>query len=406
MSLNWHRIDLTTVRDPRLWELADAAAALWRRARHQAARTTGGDVGSAWVVTAAAAGRLLFQAVQAAGRDVLAGRGAMETEPLPAAAGEVGNLPAYHLQVPPALLDLPWSWLHTGVSFLRERAVLSVGPAPLGGDERIAPWQRRRRDLQLLRRAGDDPEAVLRSGLGETWSPPEILALTHDPAAPRTERELAAIADALQAAPGGRRLARLVTAPPGLPAAVLARRLGAHHGLHYTGPVASDPVPALVLAPVPGDSRPLEPVGVDPVTALLDDTARRVAEGRRTPEPGDAVGPVPADGGWELPDGRLLPEALPAGSRPPLVVSNGHCHLPRLGPRWLAAGCQVVVAPQVPVPERTAEHFAAAFYRRLGRGVCAAAACHGAVGELLRSGDVGGLGYGLLGDGCFSLLYL
>ena len=398
MPLTWHTIDLRGVDAPRLWELADAAAAAWRRAR-------AADGAARREREAAAAGRLLFQAARLTGDGVFDPRTAGDPEPLPPPAVPEQPLPGYHLVLPPSLLELPWVWLHNGMEFLVERAAVSAGPDPLGAGPVPAAWRHRRRDLRWLAAAGMDPAAALADHRRRApAAPADILALAADPHDPRTERELAALADALAVPAGGRHLARLRPAPAGLPALAVGRCLGRYHGVHYAGAAAGAAAAVTVSLPPPADSdRDAVPAGGGGVTGLPDDpdTAGGVgaaAAGRRAvprPHPG-----------WELPDGYLSPERLPPGPRPPLVTASGGGGLADLGPRWLAAGAHVVAAPQWPVPAATAARFTALFYRALAGGAVAALAWRHAVLALRAAGDPHWPAPGLLGDGAFSLLYL
>ncbi len=415
MPLVWKTIDLTgTPSPPRLWELAEEAAAAWRRLQRHALERPDDD--GAVVEGSRQVGSLLFQAVLAAAPTAFAPVADGLVEPLPREADPVAPATGYHLLLPPPLLELPWGCLHNGVHHLLERAVLSIGPRPLGGGgpNPPSPWQRRRRDLLLSRSLGSLAAAeVLERFRPEACGEPEILVLGHDQGdGELTAQELAVVQDGLAAVTAGRRLARAVPAPAAEPPSRLLRRAAGYQGLHYCGPTASEPalddpspLPASLPLATGPDEDELEPVGVDMVTALLDGLEERAAAGRlHRPA---AVSTTAAAACWLLPDGPLAPETLAAGGAvPPLVFSNGCCHLTRLGARFLEAGCDLVVAPHLPVPPEGARRFAGLFYRELARGRSAALAWHETARRLRDRGDPTWLRYGLLGDGSLSLLYL
>ncbi|MHB8078680.1 MAG: hypothetical protein ACYDIE_05455 [Candidatus Krumholzibacteriia bacterium] len=388
-----------------------------------------------------AVGQLLWQAVLAV--DPLAFSPARDCAGgLDAQVGvtEADHGYGYHLVVAPSELTLPWNWLHNGLGFLLAHHPLAAGTtgtwAALGAPTR--PWMGRHRDALLAELVqGGAPAPRRRAGAGATAA--RILFLAgHCEAAvrPLLYREAEAIDDALGAAALAPALAALWVPRQAIDPGARARPDGGWQAVHFAGPTsrppaaaAEEPWSALAQAGwADGDGNPddadaplpfeevgeLELVGVDPISALLDQVSVRAAH--RAGPAANAVAHAAPPGRpaepprWLLEDGPVHPENLGgAGGAPPFVFSNSYLSLPGLGPRFLDAGASTFVGPVAAVLSGPAREFAARFYGCLGDGWSTAAALRGAA---LACRDRYGeehpvwLSYALIGHGCLALQYL
>jgi hypothetical protein len=386
-------------------------------------------------------GQLLFQAVTrivpnafAPGREA---DGALEPQ---VGLVEADHATGFHLVLPPAQLGLPWSWLHTGLDFLLERHALSAATSRsrLAADTNAQPWMQRYRESRL--HEGVDGGRPLRETLTRLrpreCADPEILFVPghcEERIRRLIYREADAIRRALAAGPLDRPLARLRILADVVTPQLLRQRGSLYQGLHFAGPTSCAPAArelqeqawlAELLAtgttdPVPGESpeqlcgAELDVVGIDPITALLDQVAAgaegRAAAGRTQPPPATTTATLDHHS-WLLEDGPIQPENLGAeGAVPPLVFSNSYLSLPDLGPRFLAAGASAFVGPVAPLYSRPARKFAGRFYNFLADGYSVAAA-HRAAALACRdrfgAGHPVWLSYGVLGRGILALQYL
>ena len=389
---------------------------------------------------AEAAGRVLFAAVSRAvpGAFDRSRRAATLASP---AVGEPAHdaLEGFHLVVDAAWLGLPWSWLHNGLTFLLEQHPVCAGtrPATPPASRSARPWMQRQLRAGYL--VGEGGAQDLRAVRDQLQAPgarlPELLFIPghSDPQMRRLiYREAEAIADALNAGPGGRPLARLEVPVEAVTPGRLCEQNVAFQVLHFAGPTSAaarhdDTLGEywmnrlLEETSFPDDETLAEALGlegevlgVDPVTSLLDDVCashgRRVA--RATAGVPGGGRPEEAAGGpsWLLDDGPVAPETLARrGQLPPLVVSNSWCSVPELGARFVHAGASTFVGPLVPLYSRPARLYAGHLYRGLGRGWCAGAAAWQAARECRR--ELGPehpawLSYGVLGFGSLALQYL
>ncbi|MFO7608246.1 MAG: hypothetical protein R6X35_03475 [Candidatus Krumholzibacteriia bacterium] len=345
------------------------------------------------------------------------------------------GLLGYHLVVAPALLDLPWNWLHTGLGFVLEHHPLAWGTRAAGAARRrpARPWFERMQRARYL--VGDAGEAGLPATLAHLRAGvarPEVLFVAgHSEEVVRRliHREGEAVAAALADRRWGEPLAALdlpaATPTPGR----LAEQALLYQAIHYAGPVscparladagAAPWLDQLVLDAVGEPDEEFERelglegklVGVDQVTALLDS----VAEGWERPaaatlRAAGAAGPRAGGPSWLLDDGPVPPEQFGRGpGLPPLVFSNSHRALPELGARFLAAGASTFIGPVAPLYSRPARLYAGACWGALAAGWCAGAAAWRAAGDLRR--DLGPehpawLSYGVQGSGLLALQYL
>jgi hypothetical protein len=369
---------------------------------------------------------------------------------------ETDHLVGYHLIVPPELLNLPWSWLHNGVDFLLVHHPIAAATA--GSDpaaRRASAWTSRHRDARFAQEAlGAQPlTAWLDQMRPAGRDDPEILFLAghcEEAVRPLLYREADAIRGALAASPLQRALARLAVPDQAVTPDDLRRRGASFQGFHFAGPTARPPSGSAETAweylasvgAASGDATgagDLEYVGVDGITAMLDELSERAEREEQLDEPkalagvgaaadgapgasaagagepaaphGSAAAAVPQAGGsWLLEDGPIRPEELArVGGAPPLVFSNSYLSLQDLGRRFLEAGASTFVGPTAAVMSRPAREFAARFYSCLAEGYCAAAALrsaalacrerHGAESPIW-------LSYGLIGYGSLALQYL
>ncbi len=386
-------------------------------------------------------GQLLFQAVTRIVPDAFApgpeANGALEPR---VGLVEADHATGFHLVLPPELLGLPWTWLHTGLDFLLERHALSAatGGSRLAADTHPRPWMQRYREARL--REGVDGGRPLRETLTRLrpreCADPEILFVPghcEERIRRLIYREADAIGRALAAGPLDRPLARLRILADAVTPELLRQRGSLYQGLHFAGPTSCAPAAvepqeqawlADLLAagdadPAPGEApeelcgAEPEVVGVDPITALLDQVSARAAgrasAGPAVPPPATATA-ILDHRSWLLEDGPIPPENLGAeGAMPPLVFSNSYLGLPELGARFLAAGASVFVGPVAPLYSRPARKFAGRFYSFLADGYGVAAA-HRAAALACRdrfgAGHPVWLSYGVVGHGILALQYL
>lgn len=476
-GMRWLDIDLTGPGLPAGAEGLLAAVAARRREVPALQEQAGAD-SPAVVRLMTELGRLLFQAVTAAQPRAFstAREGSGAVDPWTGVT-ETDHAVGYHLVVRPVHLDLPWIWLHNGLEFLLERAPLAVSlhGSRLSGARLERAWMARHRDTLFTQHAlGARPLAAWLDTLRpRECAAPEILFLAghcDERVRPLLYREADAIRRALDAAPLARPLARLAVPSGAVTPGLLRRRGPTFQGYHFAGPTVRPPlVPAemawerlesLGLRSAGGgapDGEPpdaagaattlppldqvgeLELVGVDPVTALLDELEERAelrragadeaaasgaaaaagaAAGQAAGGAGSARGTGGASGSavatagapWLLEDGPVQPEELARdGGLPPLVFSNSYLSLPELGSRFLGAGVSTFVGPVAAVMSRPAREFAARFYACLADGYCAAAALRAAALACReRHGEEHPvwLSYGLLGYGSLALQYL
>lgn len=498
--MRWLDIDLTGPGLPAGAEGLLAAVAARRREVPALQEQAGAD-SPAVVRLMAELGRLLFQAVTAAQPQAFstAREGSGAVDPWTGVT-ETDHVVGYHLVVHPAHLDLPWIWLHNGLEFLLERAPLAVSlhGSRLSVARLERAWMARHRDTLFTQHAlGARPLAAWLDALRpRECADPEILFLAghcDEDVRPLLFREADAIRRALDAAPLARPLARLAVPDGAVTPGLLRRRGPTFQGYHFAGPTVRPPLaPAemawerlesLGLGPA-NDGAPdaeaphadaadalgagpwpdavdaasplppldlvgeLELVGVDPVTALLDELEERAerrragadaasasrataapgaaagaatgAAAQRAQGAGAAAGPAASGAGgssvatagapWLLEDGPVQPEELARdGGLPPLVFSNSYLSLPELGSRFLGAGASTFVGPVAAVMSRPAREFAARFYACLADGYCAAAALRAAAlacRERYGEEHPVWLSYGLLGYGSLALQYL
>jgi hypothetical protein len=337
----------------------------------------------------------------------------------------------YHLVVPEAWRDLPWSWLHNGLDHLLVKHPIcwsGHGAAlPATADR---PWMERQIRAGFV--VGDGGHTGLRQTLAHLRDagperPSLLFVAGHSEETVRLliEREATAIAAALAAAPYGEALAHFEVPDGTVTPTRLREQALAYQAIHYAGPTSR---PAALADQA--DDRWLErliqdaaatpdaemdgalgleemPVGVDQVTALLDTVSARADRGR----PADgAAHALPARGQWLLADGPVRPEGFGHGAGlPPLVFSNHHLALSELGARFTRAGASTVIGPLAPLYSRPARRFAGHVYEALGEGWCAGAAvwrAAGALREAVGANHPAWLSYGLQGYGTLALQYL
>lgn len=376
----------------------------------------------------------LFQAVrEVAPKAFTPERQAAEELP-PIGAPAHDELVGYHLIVPAAWRDLPWNWLHNSLHFLQERHPLcwSGSSARLPATGR--PWMERLNGARYVLDADGNPSAraalarLRADGVGR----PDILFVAgHSEEVIRSliYREADAIAMALEDAPLGRSLASFAMPEQALTPCRLRAQALTYQALHYAGPTSQPPsvadagdeawlenllVDALTVPDAEVDSAvglETAPVGVDQITAMLDEISERA---ERTPSraPRHLFGKPASTRGasWLLEDGPVAPEEFDRDlGLPPLVFSNSYCALNELGSRFHGAGASTVVGPVAPVFSRPARHFAGHFYQALGAGWCAGASVWSACRALrddLGAEHPGWLSFGVQGFGSLSLHYL
>lgn len=421
--------------------LADAAS---KAGRFRQIQQREGLDASALMPAMVQTGQLLFEAVTGAVPRAFDHSRPAASIRVPAVGDEAHDgLTGFHLVLDPRWLGLPWNWLHNGLDFVLEQHPLCAGlrPAALPPERTRRPWMHRQ--LRAAYLVGDGGAQDLRAIRDQLQAPdarlPEILFVPghSDPKLRRLiYREAEAIAEALGTGIGGRPLARLEVPVDAVTPSRLCDQNVAYQILHFAGPVS---VPArhddtlgeywmnrlIEETSYPDDEMLAEALGlegevlgIDPVTALLDDVcashecrhagiAGGAGSNRGTGEPA----PTPRGAtSWLLEDGPVAPETLGRrGQLPPLVFSNSWCAVPELGARFVKAGASTFVGPLVPLYSRPARLYAGHLYRGLGRGWSAggaawlaAAACRQELGRE----HPAWLSYGLLGFGSLSLQYL
>ena len=385
----------------------------------------------------AEAGLTLFQAVQQAQPEAFATGGEAATTAPRLGDPEHDALCGYHLVMPPALLDVPWSWLHTGLAFVLEKHPVTWGlhRAGAASGKPARAWTERLQRARFL--VDETGQAGLRGTLvqlRDQVARPEVLFVAgHSEEAVRRliHREGEVVSAALEDARWGQRLARLdlpaSTPTPGR----LTEQAFFYQAIHYAGPTsgpaltvdaAAEPwLDRLVLDAMSEPDEEFDTtvglegklVGVDQVTAVLDAAAedyQRRGIGADPRRRLAAVGVATAGPSWLLDDGPVPPEGFARGpGLPPLVVSNCHRALPEMGARFLSAGASTFIGPIAPLYSRPARLHAGACWRALAAGWCAGAASWQAARELRR--DLGAehpawLSYGVLGNGLLALQYL
>jgi len=380
-------------------------------------------------------GQLLFRAARAADASAFAPdrTDGVTRAPAPLNAPSDGDGPGYHLIVPDAALGLPWTALHNGVRFLIEQAPICVatrGSRPDDDARPQRPWMRRWAD-DAFTEAALGPASLgelVRRYRPEACAEPAILFLDGqggDAGSAHGRRERDMIDGALEVRGDGARLARLETPARALTPATLAATAHTYGGFHFSGATAAagaaagtsaDALDLDILSPGTGsvldDDADLEVVGVDPVTALLDQINEKADAGALAPwtRPGAALAVALPASCWQLEDGPVRPEDLArTDAAPPLVFSNSYLSLQALGARFLAAGTSSFVGPQLALAPERASAFSAEFYNALARGNAAAEALRqAALACRSRWGahHPAWLGYGILGSGALALQYL
>jgi hypothetical protein len=376
----------------------------------------------------------LFQAVrEVAPKAFVPERQAAEELPAIGAAAH-DDLVGFHLVVPGAWRDLPWNWLHNSLHFLQERHPLcwSGGSARLPAAGR--PWMERLNGSRYVLDADGNPSAraaLARLRADRVGRPDILFVAGHSEEVIRSliYREADAIAMALAGAPLGPDLAHLELPEQAVTPCRLRAQALAYQAIHYAGPTSQPSsvadlgndawlenllVDALTVPDAELDGAvglETAPVGVDQITAMLDEISERVEAAQdRTPRHLFGRARTAGNSSWLLDDGPVAPEQFGRGlGLPPLVFSNSHCALIELGARLHGAGASTVVGPVAPVFSRPARHFAGHFYQALGSGWCVGAAVWSACRALRDDLGVehpGWLSYGVQGFGSLSLHYL
>lgn len=425
--MRWLDIDLTCDQDAtRRRDLLDRAHA--RRDALLLRQKRDGTDSPNLLPALAELGQLLFRAAGTVGEDVFAPDRETADAHSPDLDGAAGSAHlGYHLVVAPEDLVLPWTCLHNGVRFLIEEAAVCAGHHGSAPTHEARPWSRRWEDLVFTERALGPTRLAdaVRRFRPEACAEPGILFLDGyggrgDSSRTREEREL--LRGALETRGDGERLAALETPTGPMTPSRLARTGNRYQAFHFSD-VTSSPATASGmsrgwealardLAFPPDDDDDVELVGVDPMTALLDQVVERAESGRlNAARPSGSAGTATVAGErWLLEDGPITPEDLARyDATPPLVFSNSYLGLPSLGPRFLKAGASAFVGPHLAVAPHDSSRFAADFYRALARGANTAGALRQAA---LACRDRRGpahpawLSYGILGSGALALQYL
>ncbi len=375
-------------------------------------------------------GQLLFRAAQTGNPTAFAPDRPSVGAASPALTGAVAESPiGYHLIVATDDLVLPWSCLHNGLRFVLETAPICADRRSSVKSARRGAWSRRWED-QVQAEQVQGPSRlseVVRRFRPEDCADPGVLFLDghgHGDGTMQARLERAMLDEALAQLGDGRRLAWLESPTGAMTPDRLARTGRRYQGFHFSGATASPPLPAATtqlsgwealardLMMSAEEERELEPVGVDPVTALLDRISERAEQGRLHPWSGGAGAQATAapEARWQLEDGPVAPEDLARhAATPPLVFSNSYLGLTAFGPRFLMSGASAVVGPHLAVSQPRARAFAGDFYRALACGATVASALRTAsLACRDRSGadDPSWLSYGMLGSGALALQYL
>ena len=374
-------------------------------------------------------GQLLFKACQAHDPAVFSPEhktGTTDPEILDLASRDASD--GYHLILSDRHLALPWTCLHNGVGFLLEHhpicAARTGSQHPL---EEGKTWARRREDVIFTGQALGPVrlDEIIDRMRPQGCAVPEILYLgAGDPGPDATalDRQGENLLKSLNASARGR-LAdmRLLNGSP-TPGRVIKSGYR-YQGFHFAdntmappaggdGGFASEWLGVSDRDGVLADAMEAEVVGVDPITALLDDINERADSGLVS----EAIAGRTAQALLErtaclrTQDGPVNPEDLGYHrATPPLVFSNTYCSLRELGERFLSAGASVFVGPQARIPVTRSGEFAQDYYFHLGSGVSAGEAFRLAALDMRdRTGrwDPVWLFYGMIGHGSLALQYL
>ncbi len=374
-------------------------------------------------------GQLLFRAAQTGNPAAFAPDRADVGAASPALAGAVAESPiGYHLVVTTDDLVLPWSCLHNGIRFVLELAPVCADRRSSVKSARRGAWSRRWED-QVQAEQTHGPSRlgeVVRRFRPQDCADPGVLFLDGHGRGEGTVQarlERATLDEALAQLGDGQRLAWLESPAGAMTPGRLARSGRRYQGFHFSGATSAPQVQATTvqlsgwealardLMLSAQEERELEPVGVDPVTALLDRISERAEQGRSHPWSGGAGnGATTEPARWQLEDGPVAPEDLARhAATPPLVFSNSYLGLTAFGPRFLMSGASAVVGPHLAVSQPRARAFAGDFYRALAGGATVASALRTAsLACRDRSGadDPSWLSYGMLGSGALALQYL
>jgi len=375
-------------------------------------------------------GQLLFRAAQTGNPAAFAPERPDVGAASPSLAGAAAETPiGYHLVVATDDLVLPWSCLHNGIRFVLEMAPICADRRTSLKSARRGAWSRRWED-QIQTEQTQGPSRlgeVVRRFRPEDCADPGVLFLDGHGRGDGTVQarlERAMLDEALAQLGDGRRLAWLESPAGAMTPGRLARTGRRYQGFHFSGATAA-PQLASATTRLSGweslardlmmsaqEELELEPVGVDPVTALLDRISERAEQGRLHPWSGggDASATSGGQAHWLLEDGPVSPEDLARhAATPPLVFSNSYLGLTSFGPRFLMSGASAVVGPHLAVSQPRARAFAGDFYRALAAGATVASSLRAAALACRdRSGaeDPAWLSYGLLGSGALALQYL
>jgi len=374
-------------------------------------------------------GQLLFRAAQTSNPTAFAPERPDVGAASPSLAGAVVENPiGYHLVVATEDLVLPWSCLHNGIRFVLELAPICADRRSSLKSARRGAWSRRWEDQIQAEQAGGPSRLgeVVRRFRPEACADPGVLFLDghgHGDGSVQARLERAMLDEALASLGDGQRLAWLESPVGAMTPGRLARTGRRYQGFHFSGATAA-PQLASATTQLSGwealardlmmsaqEDEELEPVGVDPVTALLDRISERAEQGRLHPwSGGGAAATSGAPAHWLLEDGPVSPEDLARhAATPPLVFSNSYLGLTSFGPRFLMSGASAVVGPHLAVSQPRARAFAGDFYRALAAGATVASSVRmAALACRDRSGaeDPAWLSYGLLGSGALALQYL
>ncbi|MDO9693592.1 MAG: CHAT domain-containing protein [Candidatus Latescibacteria bacterium] len=375
-------------------------------------------------------GQLLFRAAQTGNPAAFAPDRTDLGAASPSLTGAATESPiGYHLIVATDDLVLPWTCLHNGIRFVLELAPICADRRSSVKSARRGDWSRRWED-QIQAEQSRGPSRlgeVVRRFRPEDCADPGVLFLDghgRGDGTVQAKLERAMLDEALAQLGDGQRLAWLETPAGAMTPGRLVRTGRRYQGFHFSGATAA-PQQTAATAQLSGwealardlmmsaeEEQDLEPVGVDPVTALLDRISERAEQGRLHPWSGGAGTRTQSGTGerWLLEDGPVAPEDLARqAATPPLVFSNSYLGLTAFGPRFLMSGASAVVGPHLAVSQPRACAFAGDFYRTLAGGATVASALRtAALACRDRSGadDPAWLSYGMLGSGALALQYL